>query len=511
MENTLINIDVSKLFEVKDYNNEVNLVHFRDQYYKVKEILEETDKFYQNFVSSRLKPLQYFWKTPYITSAIKPYSIIVYRNIVDTVKDHSIYDERYFGRKAYNDLTWEIRRITAEVAKELIQEIKNDESCPFYFKDDYIEYNRRYILSQIFCICEAKLKKGNYPINSLGEIDLWRTKNTWSKDLVKNKEARLRAAKENGFATQKDCQEAIKKFINIYNDKADNLIKERFNNYILTGDLTNKFIIGVKLDELTRIVSTLCNQKCDPSGYTEYLKLITPKSHQGKYKFVNEKGEYKELNPDIYYFKSDFWAKKINRHNGYYNRYIPEDKNDYEYLQLNVDFNITDFFDDTYTRENFANISAIDLLNNPLRPGDDNYSYPTSKREIPLINYKKVQQFVDEYMKDFLGKVYEIIYSHLKPEKECEDNPLYIMYKGNIRYFCNESELPDIKVAVSKDGNTLDCWISRESGRTAWGKHTDTHHNTLMSFDIYTNELINFSDNKYTTSYGVDMDLDDFD
>ena len=64
MQNALINLDVSSLFDIKDYENEVNLVHFRDQYYKVQEILKETDRFYFNFVKSIL-PLSapYFNKT----------------------------------------------------------------------------------------------------------------------------------------------------------------------------------------------------------------------------------------------------------------------------------------------------------------------------------------------------------------------------------------------------------------------------------------------------------------
>lgn len=90
MENTLINLDVSTLFDIKDYENKVNLVHFRDQYYKVQEILQETHKFYFNFVKSKLKPLQYFWNNPYITSALRPYSIKVYRNVVDTMEDKSV-------------------------------------------------------------------------------------------------------------------------------------------------------------------------------------------------------------------------------------------------------------------------------------------------------------------------------------------------------------------------------------------------------------------------------------
>lgn len=509
MQNTLIDFDVSTLFDIKDYENEVDLVYFRDQYYKVQEILKETDKFYFNFVKSKLKPLQYFWKNPYITSALRPYSIKVYKNVVESKEDKSVYNDTccYTRKQAYNDIHWEALRIKAEVMRDIIKEIKEDKSCPFYFPDDYTKYNANfsgYVTCDTFNLEYAKLKIGDYPLNSRGEIDLWKNKDKWSKDQVKDNTRRLAAEKENGFASQDECKEAIRKYEDIYEKRADKIVRERFNDYLLNGDLTNKFIIGVKLDDLSKIVYALC----DSEGCKEYLKLITPYKHRGKYVLVSKNGDREELTPDDYFFKSDFWAKKVE-HN-YDSRYMSEDKNDYSYLQLDVDFNIADFFDDKHTRENFVECKP-DYIYNPLRPGEDNYCCSGNKSDNALISYEKVQKFVDEYMKQFLEKVYDIIYTHPKPEKECKNKAMYIMYKGTIRYVCSENEMSRIKVAISKSGKRLECAITRTSGKSAWGKHTDTHHNTAFSFDIYTNELVNFSDTTYTTSYGVDLDIDDFD
>ena len=509
MQNILIDLDVSTLFDIKDYENEVNLVHFRDQYYKVQEILQETNKFYFNFVKSKLKPLQYFWKNPYITSALRPYSIKVYKNIVDPIEDKSVYNDTccYTRKKTYNDIHWEALRIKAEVKRDILKEIKEDKSCPFYFPDDYTKYNDNflvYVTCDTFNLEYAKLKIGDYPLNSRGEIDLWKNKNSWSEERVKDNTRRLAAAKENGFMSQDECKEAIRKYKDIYRKRVNKIVRERFNDYLLNGDLTNKCIVGVKLDDLTQIVYSLC----DDIGIKEYLKLITPKYTGSRYILVSKNGDREELKPEEYIFKSEFWAKKVE-HN-YDSRYRSEDKNDYNYLQLNTDFNIKDFFDETYTLENFID-SNPDYIYNPLRPGEDNYCCSGNKSDNALISYEKVQQFVDEYMKPILEKVYDIIYTYPKPKKECKNKAMYIMYKGTIRYVCAESEIPYIKVSISKDGKTLDCKLSRTSGHSACGKHTDTHHNTSFSFDIYTNELISFSDNKYTTSYGVDMDIDDFD
>ena len=505
MQNTLINLNVSSLFEIKDYENEVNLVHFRDQYYKVQEILKETDRFYFNFVKSKLKPLQYYWKNPYITSAIKPYSIKVYKNIVDPMEDKSVYNDTccYTRKKTYNDIHWEALRIKAEVMRDILKEIKEDKSCPFYFPDDYAKYNDNflgYVTCDTFNLEYAKLKIGDYPLNSRGEINLWKNKNSLSEERVKDNTRRLAAAKENGFMSQDECKEAISKYKDIYRKRVNKNVRERFNDYLLNGDLTNKFIVGVKLDDLTQIVYSLCND----IGIKEYLKLITPKYTGSRYVLVSKNGDREELKSEEYIFKSEFWAKKVE-HN-YDSRYSSEDKNDYNYLQLNTDFNIKDFFDETYTLENFID-SNPDYIYNPLKPSEDCYS----GKDEPLINYEKVQQFVDEYMKPILEKVYDIIYRHPKSESTCKNKAMYIMYKGTIRYVCAESEIPHIKVSISKDGKTLDCKLSRTSGHSAWGKHTDTHHNTSFSFDIYTNELVKFSDDKYTTSYGIDMDIDDFD
>lgn len=509
MQNTLIDLDVSTLFDIKDYENEVDLVHFRDQYYKVQEILKETNKFYFNFVKSKLKPLQYFWKNPYITSALKPYSFKVYKNVVETNEDKSVYNDTccYTRKQTYNNIHWEALRIKAEVVCDILKEIKEDKSCPFYFTDDYNKYvaeSLGYVTSDTFNLDYAKLKIGDYQLNSQYEINLWKNKDKWSKEQVKDNTRRLAAAKQNGFASQDECKEAIRKYKDIYKKRADKIIEERFNDYLLNGDLTNKFIVGVKLDDLSEIVYALC----DDEGCKEYLKLITPYKHRGKYIPVSKDGDREELTPDDYFFKSDFWAKKVE-HN-YDSRYSSEDKNDYSYLQLNVDFNIADFFDDKHTRENFVKYKPY-YIYNPLIPAEDNYCWSCSKSNHALISYEKVQKFVDDYMKQFLEKVYDIIYTHPKPEQECKDKAMYIMYKGTIRYVCSESEMPHIRVTISKNGKRLDCAIKRTSGRSAWGKHTDTHHNTSFSFDIYTNELVSFSENTYTTSYGVDMDIDDFD
>lgn len=431
-----------------DYDNEYNLRGFYDEYLKAQEMIKEVKNLYFSFMCSKLKPLDNF------VTASKIDRLKLYRY---SIVHNKIRCGNYcYGWYNDNIQLYLARFIYPLIHKQLHEESKNDENCPWIYPLKYAVnpekikaygcfgyigfrskdfYRHEFIEKKSGHECEYHICCYPSTVGCKYSCEYGYEK--------KVKDYRKKVLAHTIFKTEDELEDSYNKWKSKFWNRFDEIKKDIFNKYGPTIEYTNKFSIMVDTYEVINIISDMRLKK----------DAILPKS------IWHENGIICQYIPYDGYDSSN---KKYNAHYGKF---------------LKVDFNIADFKKDDIDWNTF--ISGI--------------VHNSTEKIWDYIDKEKVDNFVDDAIGDYFIN-YIGCYNANNKHKEDSSN-LYIMYKNEPKYVCKSDEVDEFDVSISENKIicTREYTTSHRRGGPKWRPLVEETNWTVLTFDIDTNELISFN------------------